>query len=225
MTAERAATDAKEPASRHAYGLAFLVLVLAIGTWSRVHAAVADPNFDTRDPKGLLRSDPALLDYVTERIVDAHGAAPADLRADPRIEWPEASDWPAMETVGQEFVCAWAKLAIWRDAPLHMVCTWVMAFFASLVVAGVYGLAWEMTRKVGWACAAALMWSTLLTSYRTIGFILIREDFSLCWFALHLWLAARAIRVRSIASIALAAIALGLALSTWHAMAFVTRTP
>jgi hypothetical protein len=222
MTAERAVPDANEPRSRHALGIVFLALLVAFGTWFRIHVAVIDPNFDVRDAKGLLRSDPALLYYATERIVDAHGAAPADLRADPRIEWPDASDWPAMETVGQEFVCAWAKLWIWRDAPLHMVCTWVMAFFASLVAAGVYGLAWEMTRKVGWACAAAILWSTLLTSYRTIGFILIREDFSLCWFALHLWLAARALRVRSIPSIVLAGLALGLALSTWHAMAFVT---
>ena len=67
---------------------------------------------------------------------------------------------------------------------------------------------------------AAVLYAIVPANYRTIGFILIREDGSLPFFALHLWLLARAVRVRSAVSIALAAVALVLALSTWHAMRF-----
>jgi hypothetical protein len=46
------------------------------------------------------------------------------------------------------------------------------------------------------------------------------EDFSVPWFALHLFLLARAARVRSATSVGLAGLALGLAVSTWHASSF-----
>jgi hypothetical protein len=40
------------------------------------------------NPLGLLRSDPALLYYITARVVEHGGRLPDDFRADPRIEWP-----------------------------------------------------------------------------------------------------------------------------------------
>jgi hypothetical protein len=61
----------------------------------------------------------------------------------------------------------------------------------------------------------------LPVGYRTIGFVLMREDLSLPLFALHLFLLARAARLRSATAFALAGLALGAALATWHAMTFV----
>jgi hypothetical protein len=202
-------------------GLGLLVALLSFSVWMRVHFAFGDRNFDVHDARGMLRADPALLSYATQRIVDAHGGLPPDLRADPRIEHPQTTDWLELETAGQEFVVAWARLLLAPEAPLHVVATWTMALFASLCGLGVYGLAWELTRRVRWAVLAAATWAVLPASYRTIGFILVREDFSLCWFALHLWLFARALRLRTPVSALLATAALGLFVSTWHAASFV----
>jgi hypothetical protein len=74
---------------------------------------------------------------------------------------------------------------------------------------------------VRWAVLAAATWAVLPASYRTIGFVLVREDFSLCWFALHLWLLARALRLRTAGSALLATAALVLFVATWHAASFV----
>lgn len=198
-----------------------LIAIVVFGAWVRIGTALDDPNFDRRDPTGMLRTDPALLYYFTERIVESGGAPPADFRADPRIEHPELSDWPAMETVGQEFVVAWAKLFLAPETPLHVVAVYAMGIAAAATAVGVFGLALELCGGVAWALLAALLFAVQTANYRTIGFVLIREDFSLPWFALHLWLAARAVRVRTPLAIALAALALAAALSTWHAMTFV----
>jgi hypothetical protein len=197
------------------------VAVVAISAAFRIGLALNDPNFDRVSPAGLLRTDPGLLYYVTESIVDADGRAPWDFRADPRIEYPLSSDIPAMFTVGQEFLVAWTHLAFGESWPLHVWAIAVMAIWASLSAIGVYGLAGELTGRVRWACLAAVLWAVLLANYRTIGIILIREDFSLPWFSLHLWLLARAARVRTPVAFAGAGLALSAAAATWHAMAFV----
>lgn len=197
-----------------------LLLLVAAGTAIRVHTTLDDPNFDAEDARPLLRSDPGLLFYVTERIADAGGLPPEDFGADPRIEHPSTSDVPAMFTVGQEFVVAWAWLLSGKSAPLHICALWVMAFFASLSVLGVFGLAWELTRKSWAAALAALIFLLLLGNFRTVGFVLIREDFSMPWFSLHLWLFARAVRLKTVGAGLWAAAALLLAASTWHAMGF-----
>lgn len=204
-----------------AAGMLALIAAIALGSLIRIHTALTDPNFDVHSAKGLLKSDPGLLYYVTDRIVECGGAAPPDLRADPNIEWPELSDWPAMETVGQEFVVAWCKLFLAPDTPLHIVAVWAMGIFASLAAIGVYGLAYELSRRHVWAACAALLFAVFAANYRTMGFILMREDFSVPWLALHLYLLARAFRVRSNASYVQAALALVVAVSTWHAMSFV----
>jgi hypothetical protein len=202
-------------------GLAVLIAAIALGAFLRIHTALTDPSFDVHSAKGLLKSDPGLLYYVTDRIVESGGAPPDDLRADPNIEWPELSDWPAMETVGQEFVVAWCKLFLAPDTPLHVVAVYAMGIFASLAAIGVYGLAFELSRRHLWASLAVLLYTGFAANYRTIGFILIREDFSVPWLALHAYLLVRAFRVRSTASYVQAALALVMAISTWHAMSFV----
>ena len=186
----------------------------------RVRIAFGDPNFDRRSPVGMLRSDPGLLYYFTERIVESGGAPPADFRADPRVEHPDLTDVPAQFTVGQEFVVAWAHRLLGGGAPLHVTCTWIMALWASLTALCVFGLALELGGSVRAASLAAALFTGMPANYRTIGWILMSEDFSLPWFALHLFLLARAARVRSPAAILLATIALGVAISTWHATSF-----
>jgi hypothetical protein len=96
-----------------------------------------------------------------------------------------------------------------------------MGIFAALAAVGVYGLALELTGKVRWASLAALLWAVMLGNYRTLGFVLIREDFAFPWFCLHAYLLARAARVRTSASFALAGASLVAAAATWHAMVFV----
>lgn len=203
----------------------FLLLAVGAGAAIRIHTTLSDPNFDTADARPLLRSDPGMLHYITERIVESGGLPPDDFGADARIEHPASSDIPAMFTVGQEFVIAWAYL-LWdylmpgADTPLHVVAVWVMGFFASLAVLGVFGLAFELGGRLRWAVLAGAIYLLLLGNYRTIGFIFIREDFSLPWLALHLYLFARALRVRTRFAILATALSLILAASTWHAMGF-----
>lgn len=214
----RAARTAR--VSRHGFGILFLVAAIAFCAWARIHTALDDPNFDTHSALGMLKSDPGLLYYFTGRIIDAGGIPPADFRADPRVEYPGITDIPALFPVGQEFVVAWLYRLMGGDMPLHVFCVWVMGVFASLCAIGVYGLALELTGGVVWACLAAGAYSIMPANYRTIGFILVGEDFSVPWFALHLYLAVRAARIRSGSSVLLAAISLAIAVSTWHAMSF-----
>jgi hypothetical protein len=197
-----------------------LALAVALGAWLRVDAAFSSEAFTRTDPWGLLRSDPGFLYHVTRSVAEADGLLPGDFRADPRVEYPALSDLPAMFTVGQELLVAWTWRALGGDTPLHRWATIVMGLWAALSVVGVYGLARELTGRVGWGLAAALLWMVLPGNHRTIGFVLIREDFSLPFLALHLWLLARAWRVRTPAAGGLAGAALVLAAATWHAMGF-----
>jgi hypothetical protein len=208
------------PLRTRALGWAFAVLCCFLGAGLRIRTALRDPGFDTVDARGMLKSDPGLLFYLTQRIVDAHGAPPEDFRADPRIEHPETVDVPATFTVGQEFAVAWSYLLLGRGVPLHVFCVWAMGLWASAAVLGVYGLARELARGVGPPMLAAACAVATVASYRTVGWILMSEDFSVPWFALHLWLLARAARTRTPASILLAGLALGVAVSTWHATSF-----
>jgi hypothetical protein len=125
-----------------------------------------------------------------------------------------------MFSIGQEFVVAWAKLWIVPGMPLHMVALWIMSFFAASSLLWIYGLARELTGHRGWGLFATALALVLLGNYRTIGFILIREDFSMPWLAMHVYALARAARLRTPGSIAFAGIAMLLAVATWHAMGF-----
>ncbi len=200
-----------------------LILVICCGAMLRIRGSFSKPGFDFHHPEGMLMSDPALLFYVTERIVDNHGLPPADFRVDTRVEHPVPDDLPAMFTVGQEFYLAWGYLLFGKKLglPLHVYIVIAMSFFAALAAIGVCGLARELTGNNAWAIFACLAYAVTLANYRTLGFILVREDFSLPLFSLHLWLVVRAARVRTPAAFALASFSLLAAVATWHAMVFI----
>ncbi len=198
-----------------------LVAALVGSAQVRLRVARADPGFDASDPRRVLWSDPALLYYFTERIVENGGSAPADLRADPSFQWPDRVDAIAFETVGQEYVAAaWHR---WFGAgqSLHVSCLESMSWSASAVAIGIFLLAAEVTRSALLGGFAALLYALLPTSYRTLGIMLLREDFALPWFALHLGLLAIAARRRTASWFVASGLALLLALATWHAMGFV----
>jgi len=200
--------------------VALLLLVLASAV-VRFLLAVGDPAFDREHPEGMLKSDPALLYWFTERILDAGGLPPADFRADRHVEYPETTDLPATFTIGQEFLVAWSYELLGGGEPLHLFCVRVMALCAALVAVGVYGLARALGHSGWWSFFAAAGWALLPASHRTVGFILIREDLALPLLALHLALLARAGRRGGAPAFGLAGIALVAALATWHAMVFV----
>jgi hypothetical protein len=214
---------ARSPSSPRRERVLAWILALACTAFSatlRVRVALSDPNFDRASPVGMLKSDPGLLYYFTERIVEAGGGAPADFREDPRVEHPGTVDVPAKFTVGQEYFVAWGYLLLGKPGPLHVFAVRIMAIWASLTVLFVFGLAHEATGSARWAVFAAALHAGLPASYRTIGWILMSEDFSVPWFALHLYLLVRAARIRTPISILLASLALGVAVSTWHASSF-----
>jgi len=196
-----------------------LVLLVGLGTWLRIQTTLSDPGFAGAPAQGLLRSDPALLAYFTQRIAES-GGVPADFAAEPRIEHPLELDVPALFPLGPEFLVA----ALWKllgpGTPLHMACLYASSFAASLIVLGVYLLARELGGKRSLGLAAALFAALLPANYRTLGFLFVGEDWSMPLFVLHLGLAARAVRLPGRASALLAALALAGALATWHAASF-----
>ncbi len=199
---------------------AVLALLLALSAKTRIDAALRDPNFDVESPDGLLKSDPALLYYITERIVARGGLAPGDFRADPRVQHPDLTDLPAEFAVGQEFLVAWCYRLFAPDEPLHVVCVRVMSLTATLAGLAVFVLVWTRSRRMTWALAATALFCLLPANYRTIGFILVREDLSFPLFALHLALLSWAIEKANPRAFLLSGLALGGALATWHAMGF-----
>ena len=206
---------------RHWFGAFAVLAAFAWSSTARIGVALRDPGIAQRPAEALLRTDPAFLYYVTERVVENGGAWPAELRADPNVEWPHVTDVAAIETVGQELLVAWTYLVAGKPMPLHLWSIWVMSLWASLVAFGVYGMAYELTREVRFAALAALLWAALLGNYRTLGFVLIREDFAFPWIAAHLWLALRAARTRSWSDGVLAGLTALAAAATWHASGFV----
>lgn len=207
--------------AKRVVGWLLLAVALLGSAQLRVRTALADPGFDAKDARRLLWSDPALLYYFTERIVENGGSAPAELRADPHFQWPDRVDALAFETVGQEYVAAWWHRAFGADQPLHWSILEAMSLAASAVAVGVFLLARELTRSTLLGGFAALLYALLPSSYRTLGMLLLREDFALPWFALHLGLLAIAARRRTAPWFAASGGALLLALATWHAMGFV----
>lgn len=202
-------------------GVLLLLIAIVGSAQLRLHLAHSDPGYDAKEPRRVLWSDPALLYYFTERIVENGGTAPAELRADPNFEWPNRVDAIAFETVGQEYVAAWWHRLLGGDQPLHESCLEAMAWCASLTAIGVFLLATELTGSALLGGFAALLFALLPASYRTVGITLLREDFALPWFALHLGLLAVAARRRTTASFVACGLALLAALATWHAMGFV----
>jgi len=209
------------PLREHLFGLFTLLLVVALGAGARIDRALTSADFDQESAEGMLFGDPGLLYYLTERVVESGGSVPQDFRADPRIEYPDLVDIPERFTVGQEFIIAWIHRWGWPNVPLHVLCVWVMGIIASLAALGVYGLTLHLTRSARWATLSAVVYAILPANYRTIGFVLMREDLALPLYALHLWLAARTLNKPSTIPALLAGLALGLSMAAWHAMTFV----
>ncbi|MAE28728.1 MAG: hypothetical protein CMJ87_07055 [Planctomycetes bacterium] len=220
MSPQSSSTDGRGLSSRSRSVLTLLAL-LALAAGLRLGLAFGDGHITTSPLAGLLKSDPALIHYLTEGIVEAGGVPPADYRADPRIEYPETVDIPATYTVGQEFPVAWLYLALDGRVPLHLVALWFMGAWASLTVLGLWGLTHELTGSRRLALLGAIFWIALPATWRTAGLIHMREDFALPFFAAHLWLMARAWRRPTPATWCALGLATLAALSTWHAMGLV----
>jgi hypothetical protein len=201
--------------------LLLLLALMAVFSAIRIGAPLRDPNFLTDRPEGMLRADPGLLFYQTERVIESGGGVPADFRADARVEHPNRTDLAELDSVGQEFPIAWAYLALGKPGPLHVFILWFVGIFSSLTVAAVYLLAREITGSRKWALFAALLFVLLPANYRTTGYLLMREDFSIPFFAFHLAFAARFRRTGQTFDAAGSGISLALALAAWHAMGFI----
>lgn len=221
---------AQDAGRRSSPWLAWLVCVLAITfcTSARILGTLGDANFRpapgtdaSEHARGLLRSDPGLLFYITERIIEADGGIPADFHADGNVEHPDEVDLARMFTVGEEFLVAWAYLAFGGDTPLHVFAVYVLAILAALTTLGVFGAARELTGSWGWAACAAVFYVGVPINYRTYGFIFIREDLSIPLFAFHAWALFRLARRPSVPLALLTGLFATLALATWHAMGFV----
>lgn len=194
-----------------------VALLVGLSTAVRVTAAYRTAGFDRVDPRGMLRSDPALLFYLTSRVAEADGAVPPDWRADPRIESGSLTDIPAQFAVGEEFLIGWSYRALGLDVPLHVYCTWVLGLVAALGVVGAYWLCAALSGRREWGLAGALLWTLLPANYRTMGFVLMREDLSVPLFLLHVGVGVHAMRSGSRVASAASALFLVGALATWHA--------
>jgi hypothetical protein len=201
--------------------LLVLMGLVLFSFWVRVDTAARDETFTQVAQEGLLKSDPGLLYYLTEKVALADGLIPPDWSADERIAYPALTNIPADYTVGQEFLLGWSWRAFGNGVSLFQWCHYGAALLAALSVIGVWGLARELCVGRQWAAAAALTYLALPASYRTIGFVLVREDLSWPLFIAHLWLAARAARLRTRSAALMATILAAAALATWHAMSMV----
>ena len=214
-------TRAERPGDRP--GALFVLLALAVlvacGTWLRVGLTRNDPGFRNSPAEGLWRSDPALLAYFTQRIEES-GGIPPDFRADPRLEHPETTDVPELFPVGPEFLVAALHQLLGRERPLHEVCLLASSSSASTIVVGAYLIGLALTRRRWLGLAAALFSALIPANYRTLGFLFVGEDWSLPFLALHLGLLGLALERPGYARGLGAALALFVALCTWHAASF-----
>jgi len=199
--------------------IALLVLILATAA-ARMHVALADPEFDAHDPAGMLKSDPALLYHLVDRMVDAGGRIPDDFARDSTLEHPDTIDIAERFPLGPLLGIAWVQLYLAGHTPLHVTASWVSSLSMGLALVGVYLLARELSRSSRIALLAALLAAGTPALHRSIGFVLVDEDYFWPLYVLHLGLAARAARVRSTGAIVLAALAAAAALATWHAAGF-----
>lgn len=209
---------------------AWLALVFAVawGAGVRIHTTLSDPGFDAADARGLLRSDPALLAYLTQEIGAAAAEGrllPEDFGADPRLQHPFVTDVPSEFPVGQEFLVAWVdqlqRRILAEPAALHVVALVVLSVVSALFVVGVFVGVQALSGSRAWAAVAVFLALLTPANYRTIGFLWVGEDIALPFFACHLgWLARAVARDRRRDWLASGLFA-ALALSTWHASSFV----
>lgn len=204
---------------RRIVAIALLVLVAATA-WFRVELEVGDAQFDMRSPDGMLKSDPALLYSLLERIVDAGGSIPADFAHDTRLEYPDTIDVAARFPLAMLQVTAWTHVLLGRSGAVHVTATQVASLVMALALVGVYLLAREVSGSRALGLLAALLAAATPAIHRTVGFVLVDEDAFWPLFALHLGLAARAVRLRTPVPMFLAGMSAAAALATWHAASF-----
>ncbi len=197
------------------------LVALVVGAWRlRVGMTEGLPIWDPASPVGVMKSDPALLFWFSERIADAGGALPDDLASCTAVQWPEAVDarveFPQLQP--------WLAAVTWRwlggALPLHAWCATLFSLLAALTLVGVHGLARELTGSRALALAATALAFVLPANLRTATHLLLGEDVALPALAFHFWLLARAARVRSAGAFALAGVPLAIALAAWHATGF-----
>jgi hypothetical protein len=209
--------------------LASIALLLAVvaGWRMRVWITHSNPAWERDSPVGLLKSDPALLYWFTERIAEDGGSIPDDFARTTSVQWPDEVDarveFPQLQP--------WLAANLWRAfggrTPLHEFCLSLFSFLAALTAVAAFGLALELTREPGaptrrWgpAVVALALFFVLPANWRTTSFVLLGEDVAFPCLAFHLWLLARAARVRSAASFLLCGAFLAAAMAAWHATGF-----
>lgn len=210
------ASTGRLTSGRAALLLALLVLFSAT---LRVQIAQRDTNFANATTEGLLKSDPALVHYITSRIAEHGGTLPTELRPDPLVEHPAGLDLASALTIGQEYLIAWTHIAIGGEAPIHETALYLMALTAACTLLGVYGIAREWSSSHAWGLTAALLWTLTPAAYRSAGSLFLREDLAFPLLAAFLWCLLRARRTRARSDHITAGLLLGLALATWHASA------
>jgi hypothetical protein len=202
-----------------------LLLALVVGWRLRVELAHGNPAWDetaTKTQAGLLRSDPALLHWFTDRIARNGGSLPHAFEQCPDVQWPDVVDARVEFPMLQPWLAAnlWLRFGKPGGTPLHEFCLSLFSFTAAITALAAFGIAFELTRRRGLAFVALALALLLPANWRTASFVLLGEDVAFPCLALHLWLLARAARVRSAASFLLAGVFLALAMAAWHATGF-----
>jgi len=215
--------EATEPSRLKSGRICLVLLALVLfSAFVRVQIARHDTNFASATAEGLLKSDPALVHYVTSRIVENGGFAPTELSADPLVEHPAGLNLPASLTIGQEYLIAWAHLLVGGERPLHEVALLLMALTAACGLVGVYGVAREWSGSARWGIYAALLWTLVPAAYRSAGVLFLREDLAFPLLMASLWSILRCRRTGERSDHLLAGVLIGLSLATWHASAHFT---
>ncbi len=199
---------------------AALLLAVFVGWRLRVYVAHANPAWNQASPVGLLKSDPALLYWFTERIAENGGSIPEDFARTTSVQWPDAVDarveFPQLQPLLAANLWRW----IGGRTPLHEFCLSLFSLLAATTAVAAWGLAWELTRRRGLALLALALFFLLPANWRTMTFVLLGEDVAFPCLAAHLWLLARAARVRTTASYLGSGLFLALAMAAWHASGF-----
>ncbi|HEX6884074.1 MAG TPA: hypothetical protein VF530_11905 [Planctomycetota bacterium] len=202
-------------------GAWLVVLAVVLAVWrTRVELTHALPNWNPRNPEGLLKSDPAIVYWLTQEIATNGGRVPEELARTARIQWPDEVDARVEFPLAQPWLAAVSWRALGGERALHEWCLLLFGLTAALTAVGVFGLARELTESRALGLAALAGWALALASWRSTSYVLLGEDLAFPFFAAHLWLLARAARVRTPLAYLLAGLALVLAMMSWHATSF-----
>lgn len=202
-------------------GAWLVVLAAVLAVWrTRVELTHAIPNWNRKNPEGLLKSDPALVFWLAQEIAANGGRVPAALARTSAVQWPEEVDARVEFPLAQPWLAARTWLWSGSETTLHEWCVLLFGLLAAAAGIGVYGLARELSESRTLGLVALVTWCLLLASWRSTSFVLLGEDLSFPFFVAHLWLLARAARLRTPPAFLLAGLALLGAMMSWHAASF-----